>query len=234
MKYKEEVEPGLVDFFEKVVVPLPGPRPTRATADESGAVIRDSEYTLELDPEWTKQRLLGKYCYDLGYTVKQSASGTIKFDIRADEEWVTGGTEYGLRCSWASFLTFWKREHSNIIVRKPSKDFCDICYAFHIGSRTASKRSSDNSDDEDDNTIPSESERLFRETRQIARDLETLETAQKIKQHIEDSTSMREVCQKVIEDAKTATRDNFADEEMVITIVVDYCQNMEMPFYRKD
>jgi hypothetical protein len=32
-KYKEEVEPGLVNFFQKVVVLLSGPRPTRATAD---------------------------------------------------------------------------------------------------------------------------------------------------------------------------------------------------------
>jgi hypothetical protein len=51
-----------------------------------------------------------------------------------------------------------------------------------------------------------------------------------IKEHIKDFQSMRELCQGVIEDAKTATRDNVVDEEMVITIVLDYCQNMEMPF----
>ncbi len=79
-KFKEEVEPGLVNFFEKVVLPLSGPRPTRDTAEESGAVMRDSEDTLELDPEWTKRRLFGKYCFDLGYSVKQSASGAVKID----------------------------------------------------------------------------------------------------------------------------------------------------------
>ena len=45
---------------------------------------------------------------------------------------------------------------------------------------------------------------------------------------------MRELCQKVIEDAKTSTSDNVVDEEMVIPIVMDYCQNMEMPFFGKD
>jgi hypothetical protein len=55
-----------------------------------------------------------------------------------------------------------------------------------------------------------------------------------IQQHIKDSTSMRELCKKDIEDAKTATRDDVADEEMVVTIFGDYCQNMEMPFYGKD
>jgi hypothetical protein len=41
---------------------------------------------LELDPEWTKRRLFGKYCFDLGYTVKQSASGAVKITARVDEE----------------------------------------------------------------------------------------------------------------------------------------------------
>jgi hypothetical protein len=45
---------------------------------------------------------------------------------------------------------------------------------------------------------------------------------------------MRELCQKAIEDAKTSTRDNLADKETFITIVADYCQNMEMPFFGKD
>jgi hypothetical protein len=134
-------------------------------------------------------------------------------------------------------LNFWKREHSNIIVPRPSRDNRDIWYQFHIGNRKACKRSRDDhldSDDKDDNRIPTESEQLSRETRRIVSDLETLETAQMIKQHIEDMTSMRELCQKVIVGVETATRDDVADEEMVIMIVLDYCQNMEMPFFRKD
>jgi hypothetical protein len=87
----------------------------------------------------------------------QGVNGTVKFGIRADEEWVTGGTKNGPCCSWASFLNFWKREHSNIIVRKPSRDICNICYQFHIGNRKASKQSSNDhldSDDKDDDKIP--------------------------------------------------------------------------------
>ena len=88
---------------------------------------------------------------------------TVKFEIQADAEWVTGGTEVELRCSWASFLNFWKREHSNIIVCKPSKDMCGICYHFHMGNRKARKPSSNNyldSDNEDGDSIPTESEGL--------------------------------------------------------------------------
>jgi hypothetical protein len=240
-KFKLEVEPGLMDFFKKVVVPLSGPRPTRATAEESGAVIRDSEDTLELDPEWTKRRLYGKYCFDLGYSVTQSASGVVRIEVREDEEWVTGGAERGSHCSWSAFWNYWQREHTNIIVRKPSKDICGICYQFHIGNRKAAGKqcrneddSDDSEDEDDDEAIPTETERLALERKRIARDLETLATARMIKQHIEDSTSMRELCQKAMEDAKTATRENVEDDKMVITIVVDYCQNMEMPFFGKD
>jgi hypothetical protein len=55
--------------------------------------------------------------------VKESGNGTT-LDIRVDEDWLTGGAEIGTHCSWASFL----REHSNVIIRKPSKDICGICY----------------------------------------------------------------------------------------------------------
>ncbi len=154
-----------------------------------------------------------------------------------DEEWIASGADNESYCSLTTFWNYWKRNHANIIVRKPSKDICGVCYQFHIGNRRAGEQGIDNgldSDDEDDNAaIPTESERLSLESKRIARDLETLETAKMIRQHIEDATSMRELCQKAIEDAKRSTRNNLADKETVITIVVDYCQNMEMPFFRK-
>jgi hypothetical protein len=40
-----------------------------------------------------------------------------------------------------------------------------------------------------------------------------------IKQHVKDATSTRALCQKAIEEAKTATRDNVGDEDMVIMLV---------------
>jgi hypothetical protein len=76
-KFKLETEPGLKAFFETVVLPLSGPRPTRFTREASGAVIRDLEEIKELDPEWTERHIYGKYCYDLGRTVLQSASSAV-------------------------------------------------------------------------------------------------------------------------------------------------------------
>jgi hypothetical protein len=121
-------------------------------------------------------------------------------------------------------------------VRKPSKDICGLCYQFHLGDRTTTSTPNNldnyesslqfndkNKEDDDEDGALME-----------AREGEMQKLANEIKQHIEDVTSMRALCQKAIEEAKTATRDNVGDEDMVITLVADYCQNMEMPFFGKD
>jgi hypothetical protein len=83
------------------VMPLSGPRPTRSTRQQSGAIkVRDYEDTVELDPEWTKQ-LFARYCYDLGYDV---AKGSMVVRRREDQEWLDeSGLEYGEVYSWGFF-----------------------------------------------------------------------------------------------------------------------------------
>jgi hypothetical protein len=244
-KFKNEVEPGLKEFYTNVVFPLSGPRPTRSTRQQSGAAYTEAQdldeeddFT-ELDPEWTKRRLFGRYCFDLGYSVTKGSIVEVK--RRVDADWTASGAEYGSVCSWAFFWGYWRRNHSKIIVRKPSKDICGLCYQFHLGARSTalspgtprtpnddSSIHSDNDndeadeDDDEDGTLMEERER------------ETERIANAIKQHIEDATSMRALCRTAIEEAKTATKNNVADEDMVITLVADYCQNMEMPYFGKD
>jgi hypothetical protein len=151
------------------------------------------------------------------------------------------GVEYGQVCSWGFFWNYWNRHHSKIVVRKPSKDICGLCYQFHLGDRTTASSSTDVSDDsslhhdsDDENENEKEDDNDIANALMEERERETQKIANKIKQHIEDATSMRVLCQKAIEEAKTATRENVADEDMVITLVADYCQNMEMPFFGKD
>jgi hypothetical protein len=62
-----------------------------------------------------------------------------------------------------------------------------------------------------------------------AREQEMQKIANEIKQHLKDATSMRALCQKAIEEAKTATRDNVGDEDYACCRL-----NMEMPFFGKD
>jgi hypothetical protein len=77
-KFKNLVEPGLVEFYATVVLPLSGPCPTRLTRQQSGATVKDVEDTSELDPEWTKRQLFGRYCFDQGYTVTKGSSMEVR------------------------------------------------------------------------------------------------------------------------------------------------------------
>ena len=236
-KFKLQVEPGLKQFFESVISTFSGPRPTRSTRQQSGAIDEeDFEDVTELDPEWTKRRLFGRYCWDLGYLVVEG-SGT-KVLLRKDEDWLTSGAEYDHVCSWGFFWSYWNRNHPKLIVRKPSKDICGLCYQFHLGQRKMTTSSSiiQNYPDDDDSSLQSRDGNDDDEegTLMEARERETQKIANNIKNHIDDAASMRELSQKAIEDAKTATRENIAAENMVITLVADYCQNMEMPFFGKD
>jgi hypothetical protein len=106
------------------------------------------------------------------------------------------------------------------IVRKPSKDICSLCYQFHLGNRTTT--STPNNQDNDESSLQSDGENEEDDYEDGALmeacERETQKIANEIKQHIEDVTSMRALWQKAIEEAKTATKNAVADEEMVITL----------------
>jgi hypothetical protein len=57
-KFKNLVEPRLMEFYATVVLPLSGPRPTHLARQQSGVTVEDIEDTSELNPEWTKRQLL--------------------------------------------------------------------------------------------------------------------------------------------------------------------------------
>jgi NAD-specific glutamate dehydrogenase len=146
--------------------------------------------------------------------------------------------EYGHVCLRGFFWGYWNCNHSKIIVRKQSKDICRLCYQFHLGDRTTASSSTPNNLDNDESSLQSvgDSNKGNDEdgTLMEAHERETQKIANEIKQHIKDATSMRALCQKVIKDAEAATGDNVADKDMLITLVVDYCQNMEFLFFGKD
>jgi hypothetical protein len=190
-KFKVEVEPSLKEFYTSVVLPLSGPRPTRSTRQQLGAADAEEDFT-ELDPEWTKRRLFGRYCWDLGYSVTKGSTMEVK--RREDEAWLESEAEYGKVCSWGFFWGYWRQNHSTIIVRKPSKDICGLCYQFHLGDRTTASSSTRNDDssiqsDKDGNEDDDEDGILMLEHKR-----ETQKVANEIKQHIKDATSMRALC----------------------------------------
>jgi hypothetical protein len=51
------------------------------------------------------------------------------------------GAEYGHTCSWGFFLNYWTCNYPKLMVCKPSKDICGLCYPFHLVDRTVASSS---------------------------------------------------------------------------------------------
>ena len=86
---------------------------------------------LELDPGVTKRGLSKEYAYFHGWKIQTTAKGNIVKTSRYTET----DEEYQQQveiCSWWSFCNYWKKNHSNMIVRKPSNDICATCYKYHM------------------------------------------------------------------------------------------------------
>jgi hypothetical protein len=91
--FKNLVEPGLMEFYATVVLPLSRLRPTHLAWQQLDATVEDIEDISELKPEWTKRQLLGRYCFDLRYTVKNGSSMEVR--RQEDQDWLASGAEYG-------------------------------------------------------------------------------------------------------------------------------------------
>ena len=86
---------------------------------------------LELDPGVSKRGLYKEYAYFHGWKIQTTAKGNA---IKTSHYAVTD-EEYQQQveiCSWKSFHNYWKKNHSNMIVRKPSNDICATCYKYHM------------------------------------------------------------------------------------------------------
>jgi hypothetical protein len=60
------------------------------TRQQAGAVEEaDFEDISELDLEWTKRQLFGRYCFDQGYSVRKES--TVKIKRREDKDWLALG-----------------------------------------------------------------------------------------------------------------------------------------------
>ena len=136
VKFEENVLPSLRHFFKNEIVPLAGARPTRYTrcAVTMTTIERDATTDiLELDPGVTKRGLYKDYAYFHGWKIQTTAKGTVIKTSRYDEAENEDQQQQTVQIySWTSFYNYWKKNHSNMIVRKPSNDICATCYKYHM------------------------------------------------------------------------------------------------------
>ena len=134
VKFQENVVPSLAHFFKNEIVPIAGARPTRYTHDAvtCTTIEKDAnDIILELDPGVSKRGLYKEYAYLQGWKIQTTAKGNIIKTSQYDET----DEEYQQQveiCSWSSFCNYWKKNYSNMIVRKSSNDICATCYKYHM------------------------------------------------------------------------------------------------------
>ena len=92
--------------------------------------MRDAIDILVLDPGVSKRGLYKEYAYLHGWKIVITAKGTIIktscYDEAEEEQ------QQVKICGWWSFCNYWKKNHSNMIVRKSSNDICATCYKYHM------------------------------------------------------------------------------------------------------
>jgi hypothetical protein len=148
----------------------------------------------------------------------------MKIKRREDKDWLVLGAEYGHICLWGFFWNYWTCNYPKLIVGKPSKDFCGLCYHFHLGDRTiASSSCTQNNPDNDECSLQFNDNKDNNNnpdgTLIEGHEQETQKVAHQIKQHILDATLTRELCKEtVIEEAKSVTKDSVVDEDMAVTL----------------
>ena len=113
---------------------MAGARPTQYTRDAvtQTTIERDAkDIILELDPGYSKRGLYKEHAYLHGWKIQTTAKGNVIKTCHYDET----DEEYQQQvqiCSWGSFCNYWKKNYSNMIVRKSSNDICATCYKYHM------------------------------------------------------------------------------------------------------
>jgi hypothetical protein len=234
-KFQRNVAPLLKVFFETEMKECSGPRPTKLVREVTQVGIRDDDNIEELDPEWTKRRCYARFLWNQGFLYGGDGKGNITITEKTDETWEepqqTDDEDTVARkdriCSWTTFRDYWKRTYPKLIVRKQSADICGICYQFSIATKSfnQSQKAAYSDSDSDSDGNNQQTLKAFQE-----REKEVLVLAR----HMEEAKSMRELAQELTTAGKESAARNDPPGDQVTTVVVDYSQNMEKPFFGRD
>jgi len=92
--------------------------------------LRDDEVDLlELPSCHSKRALYNRFLQESGWDYTFDAMSRVKKKQRIE------GSEQKQPVSWPTFLSFRRKNYSNIVIVNPSKDICGECYTFAIRQR---------------------------------------------------------------------------------------------------
>jgi hypothetical protein len=126
--------------------------------------------------------------------------------------------------AWSTFLAFWTKYFSHLIIRRPNADICPDCYiaanALKFGTRGGNEDDDDdsNEDDEDDDD-------------QIFRQAEREDQIIKAGEHVTLAKRMRELFNSYINIARDHALTEIDHGFRTYMRIGDYCQKMEYPYF---
>jgi hypothetical protein len=131
--------------------------------------------------------------------------------------------------AWSTFLAFWTKYFSHLIIRRPNADICPDCYiavnAIKFGTHGGNEDNDDNSnedDEDDDDAFPG---------RDIFRQAEREDQIIKAGEHVRLAKRMRELFNTYITIARDHALTNIAHVLRTYMRIRDYCQKIENPYF---
>ena len=213
---------------------------TRFVRTETELFVRDEELELiQLPPCYSKRQLYEKYCFERGWLAKCNAKGTYpalaqlkrrEFDDDNGElALLPSGSTPEVVCSWRTFLRLWGEHVSHIKIRPPACDTCVSCNIFRNISKYKATRNNQLLPDAQIELICPETNEVSllkkpADEEEIERENIILAAAK----HVKAARSQKLLANEKIESAK-ASHQQSPGNSNTITLVVDYCQNLDLP-----
>ena len=123
-------------------------------------------------------------------------------------------------CSWATFYYIWKNKREKIRIRPPGRDTCMQCNIY----RNQSKYLNDANADINSCNIIDVGAYILAASNAEERDKGLILAAAT---HVKAAVSQKELAAEKNEEAKASL--SLPYNEKVVTLVMDYCQNLELP-----
>ena len=234
----------VIDFLYKLGKNEGEMHATRFMRMETRIGVRDSDLSLvHLPSYYSKRQLYEMFCYQNGWEIKSFSDGSYppvdQFPMRKNDDDENGpelalwpeGSEPLSVCSWHSFLRIWKQYLPNLKIKPPSLDTCNLCDEYSKYMRMRS-----NTDMESLPAFLNNDPLLCPETNEVSLlqkgfgDLgETRENVVLLAaKHVNAARSQKAIAQMKYEAAEQSI--HFVDpDKKVITLVMDYCQNLDLP-----
>ena len=217
---------SVIDFLYDIAKREGESYATRYVRLLTGIAVRDSEKGhTELPSSYTQRFLYEKFCFLRGHLAKSDATGSYgsitNYESRENDDelgdlalWPSGSEKLDI-CTWATFKNIWNRYLPFVTIRSSAKDTCMDCHIFRNQQKYRNHV---------DYNPPSEADISTMALPRRAE--ETLESHESVimraAAHVKEALGQKAMAGKKIRAAKEGNG--------VVTLVIDYCQNLEVPF----